>query len=161
MSREDKQFIANYNKYLDKIYNYIWYRVAFDKTVTEDLCSEVFLKAFKAYDNFDESRSFQSWIYAIAKNHLSNYYRTRGREVDIENALNLSCETLEKINTKIEAEELFSEIDKLDSYSKEVIILKYVDELSTKEIAELLEKEVNAVRVQLSRAIAKLKEQVN
>ena len=52
MPNDNKKFLANYNKYIDKIYTYIWYRVAFDKTVAEDLCSEIFLKAFKNYDSF-------------------------------------------------------------------------------------------------------------
>lgn len=158
MSRDNKNFLANYNKYIDKIYTYIWYRVSFDRVVAEDLCSEIFLKAFKSYESFDETRSFQSWIYRVAKNHLSNHYRTRGREVELECALDLSVETLQKINTNIESERIMREIEKLDNYSKEVVVMRYVDELDNKEIAEILGKEVNAVRVQLSRALGKLKE---
>lgn len=158
MSKDNKNFLANYNKYIDKIYTYIWYRVSFDRVVAEDLCSEIFLKAFKSYESFDETRSFQSWIYRVAKNHLSNHYRTRGREVELECALDLSVETLQKINTNIESERIMREIEKLDNYSKEVVVMRYVDELDNKEIAEILGKEVNAVRVQLSRALGKLKE---
>ncbi|MDA3840151.1 MAG: RNA polymerase sigma factor [Patescibacteria group bacterium] len=160
MSKDNKNFLANYNKYVDKIYAYIWYRVGFDKTTAEDLCSEIFLKAFKSHDSFDETRSFQSWIYRIAKNHLLNHYRTRGREVDLESALDLSVETLQKINTSIEVERIMKHIGKLDDYSREVVIMRYVDELDNKEIAEILDKEVNAVRVQLNRALNKLREDI-
>ena len=116
------------------------------------------MKAFKNYESFDESRSFQAWIYMVAKNHLLNYYRTRGREVDLNCALDLSSEVLQKINTSIEAERIMEYIEKLDNYSKELVIMKYVDELDNKEIAEILGKEVNAVRVQLSRALCKLRQ---
>jgi len=160
MSKDNKKFLVNYNKYVDKIYAYIWYRVAFDKTIAEDLCSDIFLKAFKAYDGFDEARSFQAWIYRIAKNHLLNYYRANGREVDLECAIDLSIETLQSINTNIETERIMRHIEKLDSYSKEVVIMRYVDELEYGEIAEILDKEVNAVRVQLSRALGRLKEEL-
>ena len=104
MSQNNKIFLDNYNKYLDKIYNYIWYRVGFDKSVTEDLCSEIFLKAYKGFKDFDQSKPFQSWIYAIAKNHLLNYYRVNGREVSIECAIDISHDALSKLNSDLEVQ---------------------------------------------------------
>jgi len=160
MIKKNKKFLDNYNKYLDKIYTYVWYRVGFNKTLSEDLCSEIFLKAFKNFETFDQTKSFQAWIYTIAKNHILNYYRTRGREVDLESALDLSSNSLQKIDVNLESERVLKCINELDDCSKEIIILRYVDELDNKEIADILGKEVNAIRVQLSRALGKLREKI-
>lgn len=161
MNKKNKSFLSNYNRYIDKIFNYVWYRVGFNNSLAEDLCSEIFLKAFKNYDKFDQDRSFQAWIYRIAKNHLSNHYRCSGRETDLSQALDFSVESLEKINTNIETEKVLVCLEDLDAYSKEIIVMKYIDELDYKEMADILDKDVNALRVQASRALAKLKEKLN
>src|SRR6056297_1297796 len=70
-----KHFLGFYKQYSNKIYNYFFYRVNFNDEVAEDLTSEVFLKAYKHFDSFDQSQSFQAWIFSIAHNHLANYYR--------------------------------------------------------------------------------------
>ncbi len=160
MSGSNKSFIKNYEQYLDKIYNYIWYRVGFDSEISEDLCSEIFLKAYRKYESFDQSRSFQAWIYAIAKNHLLNHYRSRGREASLEEISEMHVDEISKLNKNLEINELIKQIYRLDEYSKEVLLLKYVDDFSNKEISELLNKDINAVRVQISRALEKLKRNI-
>jgi RNA polymerase sigma-70 factor (ECF subfamily) len=161
MEAKDRQFIANYNKYKDKIYTYFWYRVNFNKDLAEDLTAEVFLKAFKNIEDFDQSRSFQAWIYRIAHNHLINYYRTANREVDIEKAYGLSVDESRSMDTKFEVERIMSVIKCLDPYCREVLELRFIDQLSNSEIAELLDKDEGAVRTQISRAIQTLKSKLS
>ena len=76
-------YLAYYREYKDKIYNYFYYRVNFNCALAEDLTSEVFTKALIKFDYFDQERSFQSWVYKIAQNHLFNYYRDNKNEIDV------------------------------------------------------------------------------
>jgi len=94
------EFTRNYNKYKDKIYNFFWYRINFNQSQAEDLTQEVFLKAFKAFNDFDKNKSFQAWIYAIAKNHLKNHWRVAGREVDISEAEAIGISQVGQIEAK-------------------------------------------------------------
>ena len=55
MRKNQDNFIPYYNQFKNKIYNYFLYRVGFDKSLAEDLTSEVFVKALKSFDDFDES----------------------------------------------------------------------------------------------------------
>lgn len=156
----NRVFIKKYKKYKDKIYNYFWYRVNFNKEIAEDLCSEAFLRAFDKFDAFDVERKFQPWIYAIAKNCLLNYYRTLGREINLNFAKNIKFEEKARIEAKIEIEKIISLINTFDEYSKEMLLLKFVDQLTNAEIAQITERNEGAVRTQISRALVVLRKKL-
>jgi RNA polymerase sigma-70 factor, ECF subfamily len=158
MSDKESSFIAYYNRYKNKIYVYFLYRVGFDKNIAEDLTSEVFLKAFKSFDGFDETRSFQSWIFAISHNHLVNYYKSYKQEVLLEEAENVFQRTEAKIEVKQELERIFKIINNMEEDVKEILLMRFVDELTNTEIAHILNKEEGAVRTQISRCLSKLRE---
>lgn len=160
MDAKDKDFIENYNKFKDKIYTYFWYRVNFNTALAEDLTAEVFVKAFKNYNDFDTKKPFQAWIYAIAHNHLVNYYRTANREVDLEQAYSLSINDAGKLDAKFELERIVAIINSLEPYCREVLQLRFIDQLSNTEIAQMLQKDEGAIRTQISRAMQILKEKI-
>ena len=157
MSRRTEGFLSYYNKFKHKIFNYFLYRVNFDRKCAEDLTSEVFLKAFKVFDQFDKSRSFQSWIYTIARNHLINYYKVANREISLTGFENVFCQADAKIEDKLELERIFKLIDRLDPGDKDILLLRYAQSLTNAEIAAILDKEEGAVRTQLSRSLVKLR----
>jgi RNA polymerase sigma-70 factor (ECF subfamily) len=158
MSEGNNQFIDYYNQYKNKIYVYFLYRVGFNRTTAEDLTSEVFLKALKSFTNFDQTRSFQAWVYAIAHNHLVNYYRVAQREVELtEDAFSTQSDS-KKIELGYELEMILKEINNLEESDREVLLMKFVDQLTNTEIAELLHKEEGTIRTKISRSLAKLRE---
>lgn len=158
MGGKNRKFLEYYNKYKDKIFNYIWYRVNFNQALADDLTSEIFIKAYEKYDTFDEARPFQSWIYAIAKNHLLNYYRTANRETDLLSAYKLSGNDLEKLDAVLELKRIISLINRMHPSQRDILLLRFADGLDNKEIAQILCKDEGAVRVQISRALKELRE---
>ena len=162
MGKRENRFTAYYDKYKDKIFNYCWYRVNFDRDLAEDLTSEIFIKAFSNFDSFDLEASFQAWIYAIAHNHLVNHYRKAGREVSLDDGIEFPIDSeAAKIHTTLEAEKILAVIAEMDTYSRNVLMMKYVDGLESREIAAILGRNDGAVRTQLSRAIVILKEKLS
>ena len=161
MRKNKDDFIPYYNQFKDKIYNYFLYRVGFDKAVAEDLTSEVFVKAFKNFDGFDEAKKFQSWIYMIAHNHLVNHYKSAKRDVPLELMENFLQYLDKDAEEKYELERILKIIRCMEEKDKEILQLKLVDELSNQEIADILEKEEGAIRTQISRSISKLREILN
>lgn len=157
MEPAKQDFLSYYNLYKDKIYNYFWYRLEFKRDLAEDLTSEVFIKALTSFDRFDPAGSFQAWIYTIARNHFLNYCRTSSREVPLEKAVSIKADCLEKIEFGMEMEKVIIAINELDEYSREVLLLKFVDNFDNKEIARVLGKEEGAVRTQISRALVNLR----
>jgi len=154
-----KEFLKNYEKYKDKIYSYFYFRVNSNETIAEDLTQEVFLKAFEKFDTYDPERPFQSWIYKIAHNHLINYYRLQGRECCIDDhEQKTGQDTITHINAKLEWEQVLENIRTLLPKYSEVLLLRFVDELSNQEIAEILGEDEGTIRTRISRGIKKIKE---
>ncbi|OGH70644.1 MAG: hypothetical protein A3C90_01840 [Candidatus Magasanikbacteria bacterium RIFCSPHIGHO2_02_FULL_51_14] len=162
---EKETFLSYYGRYRDKIYTYFLYRVSFQRELSEDLTSDVFLKAFDAFDSFDANRSFQAWIYTIARNHLINFYHKQAKQKTV--ALEDVKDTLlagaheddsRKIDRTLEFERVMERIDTLPEEHQELIVLRYMNELSYKEIADITGKEEGALRVAVSRILQTLKE---
>lgn len=157
MGEPQNSFIGYYEQYKNKIFVYFLYRVNFNRAVAEDLTSEVFLKALKNFDTFDKNRSFQSWIYAIAHNHLVNHYRVANRETELLENQFVTQHELDQIDQKQELERVLRAIKKMVDSDREILLLRFVDELSNSEIATLLEKDEGAIRTKMSRSLAKLR----
>jgi len=160
MAKKQDNFLAYYNQFKDKIYNYFLYRVGFDKVLAEDLTSEVFIKALKNFSSFNEDQKFQSWIYVISHNHLVNHYSHASRKP-------ISLEGLEDFiqtpndnyfEEKHEAGQVLQVIDNMQENDRDVLRFRFVDELDYWEIADILQKEEGAIRTQVSRSLEKLRQ---
>lgn len=157
MGKNEESFLSYYNQFKDKIYNYFLYRVGFDKSLAEDLSSEVFIKAFKSFESFDKSKKFQSWIYVIAHNHLVNHYKISNRIVPFDAAENLLPSQENGGEIRYEVARVLKIISLMEETDREILRLRFVDDLNNQEIAEVLDKEEGSVRTQLSRSLSKLR----
>jgi RNA polymerase sigma-70 factor (ECF subfamily) len=159
MKENNYNFLSYYNQFKDKIFNYFLYRVGFDRALAEDLTSEVFIKALKNFSGFDRSKKFQSWIYAIAHNHLVNHYLQSAKDTIplevVEDFLSVPDDN--NFEKKYEADKVLKVIDTMESNDREVLRLKFIDEMSNQEISEIIGKEEGAVRTQISRSLSKLR----
>lgn len=154
---KSQDFIDYYKQYKDKIYAYFLYRLSFDKKTAEDLTSEVFLKAFKHFKRFDQSRSFQSWIFAISRNHLINHYIRSKKETSLAEAEYLIYREDTKVSDILELERVIKILNSMEVRYKEALILRFIDGLSNSEIAEVLNKDEGAIRTQISRGLKELR----
>lgn len=149
-------YLKYYNQFRDKIFTFIYYRVALDREIAEDLTSEVFIKALKSFESFDPEQSFQAWIYKIAKNHIINFYRKK-KELSLESVATKTVDYSAAINDKFEFDLVMVEIEKMKDTYKEVLLLKFVDQLTNEEIANVLGEDNGTVRTRISRALSELR----
>lgn len=135
------EFAKYYDLYSDKIYNYVFFKVN-DEQISYDLTSQIFFKALKKLDSFDEIKaSFKTWLYTIAHNEVVDYFKTSKRSEDIENfenILNYSDDISLKIDTKINLKNILKELNKLQIQTKKIIVLRIYEELSFDEISNIL-----------------------
>ncbi len=148
-----------YDLYVDKIYNYIYYRVK-KKEEAEDLTQTVFLKALEAIKRY-ESRTvpFSSWLFRIAHNIVVDHYRKSKTIERVEETLP-SAEISQEVERLDEKESLLKAINNLKDEHREVIILKFIEGFSNKEIAQIIGKTENAVKLLQFRALKKLREKL-
>ena len=124
-----------YTEYKDPVFGYFMKRVQ-NRTVAEDLLSEVFLKAHSNLHTYDSQKaSLSTWLYTIAHNTLCSYYRKAHLQ-----ALPLDEETLadstDPVEQAILQEMLAQALETLSEREQDIIVLYYYHDLSLKEIAE-------------------------
>lgn len=156
-----KEFTRYYEQHKNAIFNYILYRIGFDRDTAEDLTSEIFLKAFEYFASYDTSRPFKNWIFTIAHNHLVNYYTTKRETLPLEDVTELvkTASATDTLENHMTIEKILMLMTKLPPAQRDLIIMRYVNDLSNREIAEILHKEEGALRTALSRALTALRQQ--
>src|SRR5215210_5930293 len=108
-THDQAAFAELYNAYVDKIYKYIYYKVG-NAPDAEDLCEQVFLKAWEAIGRYTWcGYPFSSWLYKLAHNVVVDHYRTRREVVPLDTAFATSDEPVDPDTTlqrMLEAAEL-------------------------------------------------------
>ncbi len=145
-----------YEHYLPKIYRYILNRVG-NKTVAEDITSQTFLKALRKLNTFDYNKSFGGWLYTIAHNNIIDFYRKNRKYVVSTEALEVFLESDEKTETRAEKAEITKNVlnvlKNLPESYQQILSLRFFEEKTNTEIAEVLGCSVNNVNVKIHRAI--------
>lgn len=156
ISWELDYFWEIYDKYIDKIYKYIYLKTS-SKEVAEDLTSETFLSAFNSVKTFKiyDNCSVQAWIYRIASNKVIDFYRTNKETEEIWDYLEMSEKEdfWEKIDNKDKLKEVFNYLKDFKKEQREIFILRIWDDLSYKEIAEITWMSVDNCKQIVSRTI--------
>lgn len=158
--KDPEAFGQIYDAYVRKIYRFIYFKVA-SAELAEDLTSETFLKAWQYLMEKREVPHLQALLYTVARNVVIDHYRAVAHlqaDIPLDEAVanELTSAGSEKLLKDIEAGiDMTKVIEKLrglkDEY-REVVVMKYLDELSTSEIAAALGKTSSNVRVILHRA---------
>jgi RNA polymerase sigma-70 factor, ECF subfamily len=158
-SGDSDAFGALYDGYMERIYRYVYFRVAEAQTA-EDLASQVFLKAWENLGRYKPSGApFLAWLYTIARNAVIDHYRTRKETVALDEALGLSSDgPAPEVQAELhfEAESLREAMQTLTQDQQQVLILKFISGMTTDEIAHQLGKRSGAVRALQMRALQAL-----
>ena len=154
-----------YDKHLTPIYRFILLKIG-NRADAEDLCHQVFLNAWQNVGRYRfQGFPFSSWLYKIASNAVIDHWRTKKNNICIdlvsENLLSESPKFDYFLDQKLEVGLIKTALTKLEPEQQNVIIMKFVDELTNKEIAHVLGKSEGAVRVIQHRAIKRLREHLN
>jgi len=156
-------FAELYDEYLDKVYRYIQYRVN-NMHLAEDLTSSVFEKALANFEKYSSDKaSFSTWIFAIARNTVIDYYRVDGKRhtVPVEEAADKPSGDLspeEEFEKKEEVRRLRTCLAQLPDEEQEIIRLKFGAELNNRQIAKILGMSESNVGTRLYRAVKKLRD---
>ncbi|MFA6364835.1 MAG: RNA polymerase sigma factor [Candidatus Paceibacterota bacterium] len=168
LSGDTTAFSHLVEQYTNYIYNFVR-RFITQKNDAEDITQEIFIKAWKHLSSFDETRSFKTWLFTIAKNTTFDYIR-RKREIlfsdiedvhgeywieeSIEDSAPLPITLFER---KEVSEFIANALQKLPIHERTILILYYQNEFTFEEIAKILRKPMNSVKSTHFRALKKLK----
>jgi RNA polymerase sigma factor (sigma-70 family) len=156
-------FARLYDENMVKVYRYIYYQVN-NQQLAEDLTSNVFEKALVNFTRYNsEKASFSTWIFTIARNTVTDYYRAipKVQIVNIDEAVTAPSrepgpeETVEKSEQKQMVREC---IARLPQNEQEIVRLKFMMEMTNRDIAKVMGLTASYVGVMLYRIIRKLRE---
>lgn len=158
---EDRSKI--YHEFYDKVTGYVKSRIK-HKEDAEDIVSSVFLKVYSKLDTYDEKKaSLSTWIYAITKNTVINYYKKQKDLIlqleDISILTNVADKDMGRFDEMLG--DLNDELEKLPQVQSDIVILHYYFGLSHKEISKKMEISYPNVRKLCSVALAKLRDSLD
>ena len=164
MANLRKIFSKIYDRYIDKIYRFIFFKVN-SQEIAQDLTSETFLKTWETYQNGNpEIENIQAYLYKTARNLVIDFYREKGKVqiVSAENPLipDPSQNLEEKAILSSDLDQIRQALTNLKEDYQNVIIWHYLDDLPISEISQMLDRTEEATRVLLHRALNALRNEI-
>ncbi|MGH2427277.1 MAG: RNA polymerase sigma factor [Candidatus Limnocylindria bacterium] len=159
--RDRAAFAVLYRRYLDRVYGYAFYLLG-DHHDAEDATERTFVAALAGIQRFrDTGSSFRAWLFRIAHNTIVNALRSRRRRatLPLEEGPEPVATGADPAAVLTRAEELRRvrwALASLPDDRRQVVILRFVDGLSAREIGIVLDRSEGAVRVLLHRALREL-----
>lgn len=153
-----------YDRYSHKIFSRSLSFVK-DREIAEDLTHDIFMKILLSLSSFKFKSKFSTWIYSITYNYCVDYLRKRQKvrfqhsEYQKETDIYISDEEIADTRElqKIKVERLMTILEGINSDEKMILMMKYRDGLSIKQIQDIFELSESAVKMRLKRAKEKVK----
>ena len=151
-----------YQRYVQRIYNYIYYRVG-HSAEAEDLTARVFYRAMRSMSRYkDRGLPFSAFLYRIAHNLVANWHRDNSRrpEIPLEDAWlppRFESDPEDNLILNEEREQLLQAIRRLPPERQSLLILKFVDRLSNAEIGQIMGRSEGAIKSLYHRTLTALR----
>ena len=150
-----------YDEYVDQIFRYVYYKVG-NFAESQDLTGQTFLKAFENIDSYEmRDVAFSSWLYRIAHNLVVDYFRKESKResVTLEERPPVPSNRgnpVDMVMAEMDSERLYKAMHKLTHNQREVLVLKFIDNLSNSQVSEIMGISVGAVKSTQKRGLLSL-----
>jgi RNA polymerase sigma-70 factor (ECF subfamily) len=165
VKKDPAAFGLVYERYVTRIYNYVYYRVG-NHHDAEDLTSRVFHRALTHIKDYtDRGVPFSAWLYRIAHNLVANWHRDRARRQDLSlDDVTLIGDVVEMpewvAENKEERRWLLAAIRRLPEERQELLILKFVEQMSNAEVGQIMGRTEGAIKSLYHRTLLALRDEL-
>ena len=166
LAKADKEAFGElYERYLQKIYSYVYYRTG-NAHDAEDLTAKVFFRALSHIDNYvDKGVPFQAWLYRIAHNLVANWHRDQGRHkiiaLDDFVAHSLKSEAPDRMSEEQEEQDqLMEAVRRLPEDRQQLLLLKFVEQMPNAEIGAIMGRTEGAIKSLYHRTLLTLRDEM-
>ena len=158
-------FDGLYLLFADRVYRYLLARIS-DPELADEITSQVFLRLIEKIDIYrigprDNVAIFSAWLYRLAHNKMVDVLRSRKRTQDapLEHAAHVTTgqHLMEAVEDRLDFERILASLQLLNDQQREVIVLRFVEELSIAETAQIMQKSEGAVKALQHRALETLR----
>jgi RNA polymerase sigma factor (sigma-70 family) len=145
-----------FDRYQTPLFNF-YAKLTGDRTLSEDLVQEVFLRILKYSRSYQPGTPFRAWVYQIARNARVDHYRKTPRHITFEPEMAPAVKPKDQAQESQETELLHRALMQMPEEKREILILSRFQELKYEEIAKLLGCELGTVKTRIHRAIQELR----
>ncbi|WP_319590702.1 RNA polymerase sigma factor [uncultured Draconibacterium sp.] len=148
-------FSELYERFNQRLYYYFYRMLGNDKELANDFLQDIFLKIINKPELFKPGYKFTSWIFTVAHNMCKNEYRNRevrkivSKDENPDQFLSNENSYEETMSKEKLITQLFAEIENLEEDQKAILLLKYKENFSLKEISDILELPVGTIKSRL------------
>jgi RNA polymerase sigma-70 factor (ECF subfamily) len=163
LAKQDREAFGKlYELHIDRIYNYVYYRVG-NSHDAEDLTARVFFRAIQHIGNYqNQGVPFSAWLYRIARNMLANWYRDNSKRqmISLDSIGQQQAVDNPEYTTELreDRDALLAGISRLPPDRQELLILKYVERMSNAEIGQIMERSEGAIKSLYHRTMLSLRD---
>ena len=152
-----------YERHYQGIYRYVYYRVG-DSALAEDLTGDIFLKMLHGIESYSiQGVPFSAWLYRIARNRIIDHMRRQPEKTNLsleEARVENIASTETTLENALQRDELLKAVKVLTDEQRQVIILKFIEDLDNATIAAMLGKTEGAVKSLQHRALDTLRHHI-
>lgn len=151
-----------YEDFADAIYRHCYFRVS-DKPRAEEIMQETFMRVWKYMADGGKVNDYRAFLYRTANNLVINEYlrRSKRRELSMEElherGFDIPSEEHQKIEQHLANRQIMGMLDACAPEHRELLIMRYIDDMSPREIAKIRDETENAVSIRLHRALKKIR----
>lgn len=163
LQRRDQQaFSELYTKMVNRLYRYVAWRYHLDRQGVYDLMGDFFVKLRDRIDRVNPQQPLEPWIWTVFRNFVADYFKTKKQTQRLDGLEDIlrdnALDPLQQAQQNSQLNRIYAVLDKLDDISKEIVLLRYVEDLAFEEIGQIVWLQPDAVRQRASRAIKKVQE---
>jgi RNA polymerase sigma-70 factor (ECF subfamily) len=167
--KDQQHFAVLVERYVPKLTRYIRRRSMATSDDIDDLLQNIFIKIYRNINEYDTSLLFSSWIYRITHNEMIDWYRREKRRVtlslddearDIVSKLFSDEDAIVRFAHQEQKEYIIASLNKLDEKYKDILLLRFFEEKSYEEIADILKIPAGTVAVRINRAKKQLQKTI-
>ncbi|WP_422656825.1 sigma-70 family RNA polymerase sigma factor [Paenibacillus sp. EC2-1] len=164
LAGKKEAFEIIYNETIISTYRTLYFLTSSERDA-EDIAQNVYLEVYRTLSNFQMNRSLRSWIYGIMIRQFQSHKRKRWREhrkvqKDYALQVHIPITIEESVLDKDHNDEIISKLNALSDKLKHVLVLRYVNDLSQQEIADILEIPLGTVKSRLNQALKRMRQMI-
>lgn len=156
----EQLFLSTYDQHADAIYRFCYFKLL-NKEKAEEVSQEAFTRTWEYLADGKEVENLRAFVYRVAKNIMVDYFRKK-KESSLDElrtrGFDVAVDLQEHWENQMDGSEIVKVIARLDEKFREVILLRYVNDLPVKEISKIIGETENHVSVRLHRGLKQLKE---
>jgi len=159
-NEQEKEFLKLYDDLADPIFRHCFFRVS-DREKAKDIMQETFTRTWEYLAKGETVKNLKAFVYRVANNLIIDSYRKKKEDsLDRmqEDGFDIGVDEREKIMDMLSGREVIALMADLGDKYREVIVMRYIDDLMPREIAEIIGESENVISVRLHRGLRQLRD---